>query len=128
MKRLLSLLCLLLLAPAGFGLVVTTTINCASTAGCENLVTQAATNATENKVVITVTPGHPVTVQIKGDAAWYYRTGTGGADGSGTHDATTQDNIAAEQVQKLRFTQSFTFYTVRQTADGTLKITPLLVE
>lgn len=128
MIRTLSFLLLLCLASLAGAVATTTTIDCKTTTACQNQVTQAATNATENIITITVSPGHPVTVEFNNDggstaanaAAWKYRTTSG--------VSTTDSCKAANQALKLRFTQTTSFYTVRQTADGVLSCTPLLVE
>lgn len=119
MKYLLSL-ALILCASAGFGVVATTTIELkqGGAAVC-NHPTQAATNATENVVVLNITPGYKATVLLTDDAAWKYR-GT-------TAVSTTDLLVAADRSYTIEITESTTFYTVRSTADGTLKIVPLRV-
>jgi hypothetical protein len=121
MNRILSACLLLCLASLGFGVVATTTLTYTyGGAQIVNIPTNFATNATENVVIVTVTPGHPVTVEFNDTAAWYYRTTTG--------VATNDKPIPAATPEKLRFTITTTFYTVRQTADGTMSAMALLVE
>ncbi len=121
MKRLLSFLFLLTLAASGWSVAATTTLNF-QTGGSPivNIPHNFATNATENIVIIQVTPGHPVTVELNDTAAWYYRTTIG--------VATDDKPIPAATPLKLRFVATTTFYTVRQTADGTMNAMVVLQE
>jgi proline racemase len=126
MRFIASLFLLLLVGIAGGA--TTTTINCKTGGGTFlNVVTQAAVNSTENIVVIQVTPGTKVTVDVWSGTDWYYRS-SANADGTGTHDSTTQEPVASSRVEKLCFTETTTFYHVRQTADGTLYLKPIAVE
>ncbi len=121
MKRALSFLFLLTLAASGWSVAATTTLTY-TTGGAviQNIPTNFATNATENIVIVVVTPGHPVTVEFNDTAAWYYRTTIG--------VSTNDKPVPAATPFKLRFTASTTFYTVRQTADGTMNAMVLLQE
>ncbi len=118
MIRLLALLCLC--ATSSFAVVATTTLVGTVGFSAQNKNVQFATNSTENIVIVTVTPGHPVTYELNDSAAWYYRTTTA--------DSTTDKPIAASQALKLRFVGTTTFYVVRQSADGTCVATLLLQE
>ncbi len=121
MRSILSALVLLLaLVGQAFGVAATTTLNYKVGATPIGTNTQAAINATENVVVVQVTPGHPVTVEFAGSAAWSYR--------STTATSTTDKPIAASTPYRMRFTETTTFYHVRQVGDGTLCCTPLLIE
>lgn len=115
------LLLLVLLAPSSFAVVVTTTLNYSYGGDpIANKNIQFATNATQNVVTVTVSSNHPVSVEFNNTAAWNYRTAIS--------DSTTDKPIAASQALKLRFTQTTTFYTTRQSADGTMVATVLLQE
>lgn len=115
---------LLFFLTSALGVATTTTLAYTLNPSKVNANVQFATNATENIVVVQVSPGHPVTVEFNDSAAWSYRTTT--ADS--TADSTTDKPVAASQALKLRFTQTTTFYTVRATADGTCVATLLLQE
>ncbi len=121
MTRILSIIALLLLATPFFGVATTTTLDYRNGGTAfVNVPTNATTNATENIVIVTVTPGHPVTVEFSDTAAWYYRTTIG--------VSTNDKPIATSTPIRLRFTQTSTFYQLRQSADGVLNCLPLLVE
>ncbi len=120
MKRLLPILALLLVAGASQAVTSTALVCTYGGTSFINKNTQFATVATEANVVVTVSAGHPVTIEFSDTAAWNYR--------STTADSTTDKPIAASQPYRVRFTQTTTFYVTRQSADGTAVATPLLVE
>ncbi len=116
-----ALVLLFALATSGFSLATTTTLNYAyGGAVILNVPTNFATNATENIVVVTVTPGHPVTVEFKNTAAWYYRKTIG--------VATDDKPVEAATPFRLRLTATATFYTLRVSADGVMNAMVLLQE
>lgn len=118
--RFLTSLALLLLASLAQG-AATYTVDC-SYGGTDptNKVTQATDVSAEQSVQVKVTPGHPVTIELYASSDWYFRSATG--------DSTTQKPVSASQVNIIRITSTTTFYELRQSADGTLYITPLKVE
>lgn len=111
--RLLALL--LLLTPSWAATVATLTL----TGGPDqfNQVTQCATAAAEASVVVTLTPESKRTIMMVCDQDWKYR--------STTATSTTDLAVAAGQVLTLTFQRTTTFYILRTTVDGTLKIVPL---
>lgn len=85
-----------------------------------NKNTQFNVQSSENIVTVTVTPGHPVTVEFNCNQDWKYRTTTG--------DSTTDKTITAGTPFRLRFEQTTTFYHLRVSADGVNVATPILQE
>ena len=84
-----------------------------------NIPVNVASVTGEATIILTVTKGYPIDVSFVGTNAWIFRA---------TTSVTTNDMpVAAGQPLVLRFSQTTTFYILRQAADGVVTITPLAV-